>query len=238
MHPHGLSMKFSNKLTYLLIMILLSVAWGEKLVYSAGFRLFDAGEAVFTSQSKILNDEPVLLITSTIKTNSFLSRFYNVHDVVKIWSNKDDFTLIKIEKNVNEGSYHLDYSAHVTEDLKLVSAKKTIQLESKVYDPISAIFMLRKQPLTEGDSYKFTTVENGIIQKVNVMVGGIEKVSVPAGKFNTRQIIPISDDGVPLFKHDGKMKVWYSDDVRHLPVKMEQKTNVGTLILKLKKFTP
>ena len=238
MHPHGLSMKFSNKLTYLLIMILLSVAWGEKLVYSAGFRLFDAGEAVFTSQSKILNDEPVLLITSTIKTNSFLSRFYNVHDVVKIWSNKDDFTLIKIEKDMNEGSYHLDYSAHVTEDLKLVSAKKTIQLESKVYDPISAIFMLRKQPLTEGDSYKFTTVENGIIQKVNVMVGGIEKVSVPAGKFNTRQIIPISDDGVPLFKHDGKMKVWYSDDVRHLPVKMEQKTNVGTLILKLKKFTP
>ena len=238
MHPHGLSMKFSNKLTYLLIMILLSVAWGEKLVYSAGFRLFDAGEAVFTSQSKILNDEPVLLITSTIKTNSFLSRFYNVNDVVKIWSNKDDFTLIKIEKDVNEGSYHLDYSAHVTEDLKLVSAKKTIQLESKVYDPISAIFMLRKQPLTEGDSYKFTTIENGIIRKVNVMVGGIEKVSVPAGKFNTRQIIPISDDGVPLFKHDGKMKVWYSDDVRHLPVKMEQKTNVGTLILKLKKFTP
>ena len=238
MHPHGLSMKFSNKLTYLLIMILLSAAWGEKLVYSAGFRLFDAGEAVFTSQSKILNDEPVLLITSTIKTNSFLSRFYKVHDVVKIWSNKDDFTLIKIEKDVNEGSYHLDYSAHVTEDLKLVSAKKTIQLESKVYDPISAIFMLRKQSLTEGDSYKFTTVENGLIQKVNVMVGGIEKVSVPAGKFNTRQIIPISDDGVPLFKHAGKMKVWYSDDVRHLPVKMEQKTNVGTLILKLKKFTP
>ena len=238
MHPNGLSMKFSNKLTYLLIMILLSVAWGEKLVYSAGFRLFDAGEAVFTSQSKILNDESVLLITSTIKTNSFLSRFYKVHDVVKIWSNKEDFTLIKIEKDVNEGSYHLDYSAHVTEDLKLVSAKKMIQLESKVYDPISAIFMLRKQPLTEGDSYKFTTVENGIIQKVNVMVGGIEKVSVPAGKFNTRQIIPISDDGVPLFKHDGKMKVWYSNDVRHLPVKMEQKTNVGTLILKLKKFTP
>ncbi len=238
MHPHGLSMKFSNKLTYLLIMILLSVAWGEKLVYSAGFRLFDAGEAVFTSQSIILNDEPVLLITSIIKTNSFLSRFYKVHDVVKIWSNKDDFILIKIEKNVNEGSYHLDYSAHVTEDLKLVSAKKTIQLESKVYDPISAIFMLRTKPLSRGDSYKFSTVENGKIQQVNVMVGDIEKVSVPVGKFITRQVIPVSDDGVPLFKHDGKMKVWYSDDDRHLPVKIEQKTNVGTLILKLKKFTP
>jgi len=231
-------MKFSVKLITLLAVLFTSIALGEKLVYSAGFRLFDAGEATFTSESAILNDKPVLLITSSIKTNSFLSRFYKVHDVVKVWSNVDDLTLIKIEKDVNEGSYHLDYSAHVTVDLKLISAKKTIQLESKVYDPISAIFMLRKKPLSRGDSYKFTTVENGKIQQVNVMVGEIEKVSVPAGKFNTRQIIPISNDGVPLFKHDGKMKVWYSDDDRHLPVKVEQKTNVGTLILKLKKFTP
>ncbi len=215
-----------------------SISWGEKFIYSAGFRLFNAGEATFTKEVKILNDAPTLLITSTIKTNSFLSRFYKVRDVVKVWSNKDDLTLIKIEKEVNEGNYHLNYSAHVSDDLRLISDKKTIQLESKVYDPISAIFMLRKKPLTHGDSYKFTTVENGIIQKVNVMVGDIERVSVPAGNFDTRQIIPISDDGVPLFKHDGKMKVWYSDDDRHLPVKMEQKTNVGTLILRLKKYTP
>ena len=231
-------MKFSNKSVYCIIIILLSIAWGEKLVYSAGFRLFNAGEATFTKEVKILNDAPTLLLTSTIKTNSFLSRFYKVRDVVKVWSNKDDLTLIKIEKEVNEGSYHLDYSAHVTDDLRLVSDKRMIQLESKVYDPISAIFMLRKKPLSHGDSYKFTTVENGIIQKVNVMVGDIERVSVPAGNFDTRQIIPISDDGVPLFKHDGKMKVWYSNDDRHLPVKMEQRTNVGTLILKLKQYTP
>ena len=231
-------MKYSNKLIFFLVVLFISTAWGEKLVYSAGFRFFDAGEAVFTSQEKFLDNEPILLITSSIKTNSFLSRFYKVRDVVKVWSNKDDLTLIKIEKEVNEGSYHLDYSAYVSDDLRLISDKQTIQLESKVYDPISAIFMLRKKPLTHGDSYKFTTVENGIIQKVNVMVGEIERVSVPAGNFDTRQIIPISDDGVPLFKHDGKMKVWYSDDDRHLPVKMEQKTNVGTLILKLKEYTP
>ena len=139
---------------------------------------------------------------------------------------------------MNEGSYHLDYSAYVSDDLRLISDKQMIQLESKVFDPISAIFMLRKKPLTYGDSYKFTTVENGIIQKVNVIVGEIERVSVPAGNFDTRQIIPISNNGEPLFKHDGKMKVWYSDDDLHLPVKIEQSTNVGTLILKLKEYTP
>jgi hypothetical protein len=238
MHPHGLSMKFLVKLIILFVGFLTSIVSGEELVYSAGFRLFDAGEASFTTEVKSLNDTPTLLITSKIKTNSFLSRFYKVKDVVKVWSNIDDLTLIKIEKDINEGNYHLDYSAYISENLKLISETKTIQLESKVYDPISAIFMLRKKALTEGDSYKFITIENGIVQKVNVMVSGIEKISVPAGNFNARQTIPISDDGLPLFKHDGKMKVWYSDDERHLPIKIEQETNVGTLILKLKKFTP
>lgn len=238
MHQSESSMKFSVNSIALLFTLFISTVFGETLVYSAGFRLFDAGEAIFKTEVKRLNETPTLLITSTIKTNSFLSRFYKVRDVVKVWSNLDDLSLLKIEKEVHEGNYHLNYSAHVNEDLKLISAGKVIQLESKVYDPISAIFMLRKELLTESDSYKFTTVENGIIQKVNVMVGSIEKISVPAGKFNTRQIIPISDDGVPLFKHDGKMKVWYSNDERHLPVKMEQKTNVGTLILKLKKVIP
>ena len=238
MHQNESSMKFLINLIVLLFTLLISTLFGERLVYSAGFRLFDAGEAIFTIEEKKLNEIPTLLITSTIKTNSFLSQFYRVRDVVKVWSNIDDLSLLKIEKEVNEGNYHLNYSAHVTKDLKLISAKKVIQLESKVYDPISAIFMLRKKLLAEGDSYKFTTVENGIVQKVNVMIGGIEKISVPAGKFNARQIIPISDDGVPLFKHDGTMKVWYSNDDRHLPIKMEQKTNVGTLILKLKNFTP
>jgi len=231
-------MKFSNKTTYLLMFFLFSIVWGEKLDYSVGFRIFNAGEAVFTLEIDSLNDKPALLITSTIKTNSFLSRFYRVRDVIKVWSDVDDLTMIKIEKEVNEGNYHLNYSAHITEDLKLVTSQKIIQLESKVYDPITAIFMLRKQPLKEGDSYKFTTLDNGKVKKVNVKVSGIEKVKVPAGTFNTRQIIPISDDGKTLFKHGGKMKVWYSDDARHLPVKIEQKTNVGTLILKLKKYTP
>ena len=231
-------MKFLNKIIYIFIAILFSTAFGEKLVYSAGFRLFDAGEAIFTFEESTLKNEPVFLISSTIRTNAFLSRFYKVNDIVKVWSDKDDLTLIKIEKEINEGNYHLNYSAQVSDDLNLISGDKKIKLDSKVYDPISAIFMLRNKPLNAGDSYKFTTVENGIIQHVNVMVGHIEKVSVPAGSFDTRQLIPVSNDGKPLFKNDGRMKVWYSDDESHLPVKMEQKTNVGTLILKLKQYIP
>ena len=94
MPPKESSMKFSINLTILFIVVLISYVFGEKFVYSAGFRIFDAGEAIFTTELQTLDDTPTLLITSTIKTNSFLSRFYKVKDVVKVWSNKDDLSLI------------------------------------------------------------------------------------------------------------------------------------------------
>ena len=222
----------------IILPFLLCIVFAEEFHYTAGFRLFDAGEAIFTSNEVTLNGEKVMKFTSRIKTNSFLSKFYRVDDVVNVWANIEDFTLIQTDKKIREGNYNLDYSAHVSEDLKLITEKKSIQLESKVYDPVSAIFMLREQPLLKNDSYKFTTVENGIIQKVNVLVSEIEKISVPFGRLDARKVIPISDDGKPLFKQGGKMKVWYSDDQRRLPIKIEQKTNVGTLILNLKKYNP
>ena len=54
-------MKYSNKLIPFLVVLFISTAWGEKLVYSAGFRFFDAGEAVFTSQESLVKIEYSLL---------------------------------------------------------------------------------------------------------------------------------------------------------------------------------
>ena len=235
MHQRILFMKYFRKLFLILFVYIL---FGEEFHYIAGFRLFDAGVATFTSKEINFNDTAVMEFTSKIKTNSFLSKFYKVDDFVKVWADKDDYSLIQIDKKIHEGSYKLNYSAFVIGDSILITDQDSIQLDTKVYDPISAIFMIRNQTLKEGDSYKFTTMENGIIQDVNVLVTQIEKINVPFGKLNARKVIPISDDGKPLFKQGGRMKVWYSDDNRHLPLKIEQKTNVGTLILNLKQYIP
>ena len=49
---------------------------GEVLHYSAGFRIFPAGNATLSIQSDSLENEMVYLLTSTVRTNSFLSNFY------------------------------------------------------------------------------------------------------------------------------------------------------------------
>ena len=61
-----------------------------------------------------------------------------------------------------------------------------------------------------------------------------ETIRGSVGTFNCLKIEPISPDGKPLLKNNGEMRVWLSDDSLKLPVKIEQKTNIGTLVMKLK----
>ena len=63
-----------------------------------------------------------------------------------------------------------------------------------------------------------------------------ETIRVSAGTFNCLKVEPISPDGKPLLKNNGEMRVWLSDDNLKLPVKIEMKTNIGNMIMKLKDY--
>ena len=61
---------------------------------------------------------------------------------------------------------------------------------------------------------------------------------MPAGKYNCIKVIPYSNNGKNIFKENGYMTVWFSNDNKKIPVKIELKTNIGNLVLKLKKIFP
>ena len=67
---------------------------------------------------------------------------------------------------------------------------------------------------------------------------GQERIKVPAGKFNCIKVVPYSNNGEDIFKENGYMTAWFSDDEKRVPVKIELKTNIGNMILKLKKIIP
>ena len=78
------------KQNIIFISLLFTYSWSlspnfidEVLHYSAGFRFFPAGHATLSIESDSLEDKMVYLLTSTVKTNSFLSKFYEVRDVIK-----------------------------------------------------------------------------------------------------------------------------------------------------------
>ena len=67
-------------------------------------------------------------------------------------------------------------------------------------------------------------------------VTALETVQVAAGTFNCLKVEPVSGDGKPLLKNNGQMRVWLSIDSLKLPIKIEQETNIGHMVMKLKKI--
>ena len=166
--------------------------------------------------------------------NSFLSKFYEVRDVIKSWLSTENLSLKKTVQTIREGNYHKDHEAIIQGDSLAISKKNTIKLPGEVYDPVAYVYFLRMQKLLQGNQYRFFSYGEAKMKEVIVDVTGKETIKVPAGTFNCFKIEPVSGDGKPLLKNNGVMRVWLSDDSLHLPIKIEQNTNIGTMVMKLK----
>ena len=227
---------------YLLILLTTSI-WGnppnfvgEELKYSAGFRLFPAGNAILSLTLDSLNGKPAFLLATSVKTNSFLDAFYTVRDETLSWLNIMDFSLLKAVKTIREGKYHRNHSIHTIGDSLLIWNKKYFTITEPVYDPIAFIYFLRSQELSLEDSFHFLSAGEKKVREVWVNITGIEKIKVPAGNFDCLKVEPVSPDGKPLLKNNGELRVWLSNDDNKLPIKIEMKTNIGTMVMKLKEF--
>jgi hypothetical protein len=62
-----------------------------------------------------------------------------------------------------------------------------------------------------------------------------ERIKVSAGSFDCIVIEPgLTAAGV--FKQEGKLTIWLTDDARHMPVLMKSKVAVGSIVAELEKF--
>ena len=231
------------KLIVLIIVLQSNFIWtsqlsfsGEVLHYSAGFRFFPAGRAELSFISDSLNGEQVYILSTSIKTNSFLDKFYEVRDEITAWLNPESLSLLKTIQNIREGSYHRDHEAIIQGDSLALWDEQSRELPGKVYEPTAFVYYLRSQNLQLGDSYQFYSYSRKKIREVVVHITGSETVKVAAGTFSCLKVEPVSNDGKPLLKNNGEMRVWLSDDNLKLPVKIEMKTNIGNLIMKLKDY--
>ena len=242
MQQNKLQKQFSAMIKYAHILNLLLVwLWAnntdfidEELQYTAGFRFMPAGEASLFLTTDSLNGESVYKLTTSIKTNSFLDVFYKVRDDIQSWLNPENFSLKKTIQQIREGRYHRDHQSIIQGDSIAISENQSQAIPGKVYDPVSFIYYLRKQDLNLGNSYKFYSYNRKKIREVIVNITAKETVQVSAGTFNCLKVEPVAADGIPLLKNDGQMRVWITDDHLRLPVKIEQNTNIGTMVMKLK----
>ena len=116
--------------------------------------------------------------------------------------------------------------------------EREIPIRVATFDPLSIAYLFRLGETKPGEKRTFPTCDGRLVQDVEIMVKEKEKLSVPAGKFEVFEASPALKNLRGVFKKSPKgiLRVWYSADARHLPVKMASKVVVGSFTARLEKI--
>lgn len=206
---------------------------GETLDYELSWSSVSGGAARMTIAPIDANR---YRITSVAKSGSFFSRFFKVRDEIESIVGSDDFSTLQYHKMLQEGSKRKDELTVVDERHHVAIRKgKAVAVPDPVFDPISLMYYVRGLDLTSGKTHEFTIVADGKVYKVAAVVGDRQTIGTPAGTFKTIVVEPKMESSAGMFKDEQKrLLIWYTDDARHIPVRIRSELKIGSITVSLK----
>lgn len=210
---------------------------GEKLYFDIGYGFINAGQATIEVSELIeYSGRPCYQIVSLANSNKFFSSFFKVEDRVESIVDGVGIFSWHFEKHVREGGYRADRVYEFDQQKNLVYyGEDTIEVAPYVQDALSVLYYIRTQDLKIGQSYFIENFTDGKKYPLEVKVHRKETIKVKAGKFDCVVVEPLFlTSGV--FKHEGKLTVWLTDDRLKMPVLMKSKVLVGSISAELTNF--
>lgn len=194
---------------------------------------------------------PPLFFTSDIQSKGWFSKLFNFSFRYHVESTVEpgSFNVIRTSKVDEQGKrVRLSEAVFDREGKKVEWTERdpnnaqqpprvvTAILDGTTHDIISAIYFLRTQRLTPGQTFDLAVSDSGRVfrvpatvtserKKVKTVLGKVQAIRLDVGIFGPGR--PIDDDG--------KMSLWVTDDERHIPIRVKLSHSMGTLELKLKR---
>jgi hypothetical protein len=210
---------------------------GEKLTFDINYGFINAGTASI-EVSKLIEyqSRPAYQIISKAESNSFFSTFYRVEDRIESITDAAGLFSWRFEKNLKEGSFKAERQCIFDqENHKVYDGKDTIEIKPFCQDALSVMYFVRTQPLEVGKSIVVDDYVDGKNYAVEVRVLRKETITVKAGAFDCIVVEPLTS-AVGVFKNEGKLTVWLTDDRLRMPVLMKSKILVGSVSAELTDF--
>lgn len=210
---------------------------GEKLEFDIGYGFINAGHATLEVSELIeYNNRPCFVIVSTANSNRFFSSFYRVEDRVESVVDALGVFTWRFEKKLREGKYRAEKSYTFDQiNHNVFYEKDTVEVAGFVQDALSTLYYARTQELNVGESIFIDNFTDGKHYPLEVKVLRKETVKVKAGKFDCVVVEPLLLTA-GVFRHEGRLKVWLTDDRLKLPVLMKSRVLVGSITAELKSF--
>ena len=211
---------------------------GEKLTFSIGYEFIPAGKSILSVNGiSEINGRSVYQITSTTSSHRFFDPFFKVRDEITTYLDTNTLQSIKFRKKLREGSYSYDYSVNFNPDSMSAVSKspngtRLVKIPEFTLDVLSVMYYMRTLDLKVGRTLTLTVLDNDKLYPLDIKIVRRERISTRAGTFDCLVIIPELKSG-GLFKNEGRITAWITDDHRKIPVLMKSKAIIGAIIVEL-----
>jgi hypothetical protein len=238
-----------------LFVIAASVAWpafgaspvpfgqGERLVYSIGWYNVVGGTASLDVEEGEQNGVPVFRVRSLAKSNAFVSVFFPVEDRVESVIDRDTLSALRLDVKQRQGKRRrnrvteFDQVNHTATVIKN-GQQKVFEIPPSVQDSLSCLYYFRSLPaIRVGETVTIDVHESNKNWRLGIVALNRERIKTEAGEFMAiRTKARVEFEGV--FLDRGDVYVWFTDDDRRLPVRMDSKIKVGRISAKLIEYRP
>ena len=213
---------------------------GEHLIFDVGFSFITAGEGAFEIfRADSVYGRECYRVVFTVRSLPSFSWIYKVEDRYETLLDAKGIFPWRFIQHVREGGYSRDFTAEFNQLNGIARAEnKTYPIPSYVHDAVSAFYYVRTMDFSQsrvGQKYILYNFFKDSTFQLAVKFLGRQKVSVDAGVFNTIIVEPLIQEG-GLFKSNGRVVIWLTDDERKIPVKVSTKVVVGSIDAELREY--
>jgi len=214
---------------------------GENFSYDISFIGLKVGEASLKIKStENINEKSCFHIIGSGKTTPFFDIFFKVRDVYETYLDTALVLPVKFKRNINEGGFKKNQLYDFNHEDSIVYFKDSVyEIFKYSQDMLSALYFARtfdQSNLQVDDAFIipiFMDEENYFLEIVYLER---ETLITSFGAIECIVFKPKMQKG-RVFEDGEKMKVWISDDMNHLLVKVETQIWAGKIIANLINYT-
>lgn len=206
---------------------------GEKLTFDVKYGFVTAGIATMQiPKIKRISGREAYHVTFEVNSVPSFDIFYKVRDRYETYIDVEGLFPWRFEQHIREGKFSRDFSAFF--DQRRGKAKTTegeYDIPKYVHDIVSAFYFARTldySGMKKGDKIHLQNFYKDKVYDLDVVYHGKETIEVAAGKFDCIIVEPLVQEG-GLFKSEGNIVIWLTDDDIKMPVRVKTKVVVGAI---------
>ena len=227
---------------------------GEKVTYIAAYNWgpvwVDAGEVTFAAEKTEYRGKPAFHLRSTGSTYKGYDFLFKVRDYYDSWIDPVTLKSFEFRRQIYEGGFAMTNGilffhgpGYALSNTKLPDKPiktDTIRIRECMFDMLASVYYVRSLDLEKMEGNKVLPVEvliDDSVFRINVRKLGKEvKENRDGTKYSCFKLSATMVEGT-IFKKNEEAIVWVTDDPNKIPVVVEARILVGTVMAYLKEAT-